>query len=103
MESAGRHEPTFKPGDAVVMGSLGSHKSRSLRAAIRTVCAKPFFFPPYSPDLNPIEQVFAKLKRLLREAEERTVEHTWQRIGQLLQCFAPDESRHIKNAGYASI
>lgn len=96
--------PTLKPGDVVVMDNLGSHKSRCVRAAIRTVGAKLFFLPPYSPDLNPIEQVFAKLKRLLRKAEERTVQHTWQRVGQLLQCFAPQEcAAYIKNAGYASI
>ena len=96
--------PTLKPGDVVVMDNLGSHKSQAVRAAIRAVGAKLFFLPPYSPDLNPIEQVFAKLKTLLRKAEERTVEATWRRIGHLLQCFSPAEcARYIANAGYASI
>jgi transposase len=75
--------PTLKPGDVVIMDNLGSHKSGSVRAAIRAAGAKLFFLPPYSPDLNPIEQAFAKLKPLLRKAEERTVENTGQRIGQL--------------------
>lgn len=92
--------PTLRPGDVVIMDNLGSHKNWSVRAA----GAKLFFLPPYSPDLNPIEQVFAKLKRLLRKAEERSVEHTWRRIGRLLQCFDPHEcAAYIKNAGYASI
>jgi len=96
--------PTLKPGDVVVMDNLGSHKSQAVRAAIRAVGAKLFFLPPYSPDLNPIEQVFAKLKTLLRKAEERTVEAAWRRIGLLLQCFSPAEcARYIANAGYASI
>ena len=66
------------------------------------VGAKLLFLPPYSPDLNPIEQVFAKLKHLLRKAAERTVEATWKRIGSLLDDFTPDECRnYLKNAGYA--
>ncbi len=62
------------------------------------------FLPPYSPDLNPIEQVFAKLKTLLRKAEERTVEAVWRRIGKLLECFSPTEcSNYLTNSGYSSI
>jgi transposase len=77
-------------------------KARPCRV-IRAAGAKLFFLPPYSPDLNPIEQVFAKLKTLLRKAAERTVEATWQRIGALLQCFTPVEcANYIRNAGYAS-
>jgi transposase len=96
--------PTLKPGDVVIMDNLASHKSHSVRAAIRAVGAKLFFLPPYSPDLNPIEQVFAKLKILLRKAEQRTVPDTWQCIGQLLQHFQPQEcAAYIRNAGYASI
>ncbi len=68
--------PTLKPGDLVVMDNLGSHKGNAVRQAIRAAGAKLFFLPPYSPDLNPIEQVFAKLKHLLRNAQERTVEAT---------------------------
>jgi transposase len=96
--------PTLKPGDIVVMDNLGSHKSGAIRSAIRSVGARLFYLPPYSPDLNPIEQVFAKLKGLLRKAEERTMEGVWQRIGGLLGCFAPDEcANYFRNAGYASI
>ncbi len=95
--------PTLKQGDIVIMDNLGSHKGKSVRKAIRAAGAKLFFLPPYSPDLNPIEQVFAKLKTLLRKAEERTVEATWKRIGQLLEAFAPTEcANYLKNAGYAS-
>ena len=65
-------------GDVVVLDNLGSHKSHAVRAAIRAAGAHLLFLPPYSPDLNPIEQVFAKLKTLLRKAAERTVEATWQ-------------------------
>jgi transposase len=74
-----------------------------VRRAIRAADAKPFFLPPYSPDLNRIEEVFAKLKTLLREAAERTVEATWRRIGSLLDHFPPHEcASYLANAGYAS-
>ncbi len=96
--------PTLAPGDIVIMDNLGSHESKAVRRAIRATGAKLLFLPPYSPDLNPIEQVFAKLKTLLRKAAERTVEDTWQRIGQLLDCFTPQEcANYIASAGYASI
>ena len=95
--------PTLKVGDVVVMDNLGSHKGKAIRQAIRGAGAKLFFLPPYSPDLNPIEQVFAKLKTLLRKAAERTVEATWRRIGALLPAFSPDEcANYFANAGYAS-
>ena len=95
--------PTLKPGDIVIMDNLGSHKGKAVRSAIRAAGAKLFFLPPYSPDLNPIEQVFAKLKTLLRKAAERTLEETWKRIGALLDCFPPHEcANYIANAGYAS-
>ena len=85
------------------MDNLGSHKSFRARRAIRDADAKLWFLPPYSPDLNPIEQVFAKLKTLLRKADERTTEATWQRIGQLLDRFSPQECQnYIANSGYAS-
>jgi len=83
--------PTLRPGDIVIIDNLGSHKAKAVRRALRAVGAKLFFLPPYSPDLNPIEQVFAKLKTLLRKAAERTVEATWKRIGTLLQHFTPQE------------
>ena len=76
--------PTLTPGDVVVMDNLSSHKGKAIRAAIRNVGARLLFLPAYSPDLNPIEQVFAKLKHLLRKAAERTRETTWRRIGTLL-------------------
>ena len=94
--------PTLQPGDIVVMDNLGSHKAKAVRRAIRGAGAQLFFLPPYSPDLNPIEQVFAKLKHLLRRAQERTTEDTWRRIGTLLDLFQPQECRnYLVNAGYA--
>jgi transposase len=95
--------PTLQPNDIVVMDNLGSHKRQVIRRLIRAAGAKLFFLPPYSPDLNPIEQVFAKLKTLLRKADERTVEATWRRIGSLLDCFTPAEcANYLKSSGYAS-
>jgi transposase len=95
--------PALHPGDLVVMDNLGSHKGPMIRRAIRAAGAKLFFLPPYSPDLNPIEQVFAKLKHLMRKASERTVEATWKRIGTLLDDFQPHEcAAYLRNAGYAS-
>lgn len=96
--------PTLQPGDIVIMDNLGSHKGRAVREAIRSVGAHRLFLPPYSPDLNPIEQVFAKLKVLLRKAGERTLEATWRRIGTLIERYAPAEcANYIRNCGYASI
>jgi transposase len=96
--------PTLKPGDIVIMDNLGSHKGQAVRRTLRAVGAKLLFLPPYSPDLNPIEQVFAKLKTLLRKADERTVTATWKRIGTLLEAFSPHEcANYLRNSGYASI
>lgn len=95
--------PTLKPADVVIMDNLGSHKRQAIRRAIRAAGAKLFFLPPYSPDLNPIEQVFAKLKTLLRKTDERTSEATWRRIGALLDAFSPAEcASYLRNAGYAA-
>ena len=95
--------PTLTPGDVVVMDNLGSHKGQFVRNAIRPARAHLLFLPPYSPDLNPIEQMFAKLKHMLREAAERTMEATWRRIGALLDHFTPQEcAKYLVNAGYAS-
>jgi transposase len=95
--------PTLQPGDVVVLDNLGSHKSTKVRQLIRAAGAHLLFLPPYSPDLNPIEQVFAKLKALLRKAEERTVEAVWRRIGTLLDRFMPEEcSNYFRNSGYSS-
>ena len=94
--------PTLKPGDVGVMDNLCSHKGKAVRRAIRQAGAHLLFLPPYSPDLNPIEQVFAKLKTLLRKAAERTVEATWRRIGKLLDHFSADEcANYLVNSGYA--
>ena len=96
--------PSLRPGDIVIMDNLGSHKGDAVRAAIRSAGARLFFLPPYSPDLNPIEQVFAKLKHLLRKAGKRTLEATWRRIGSLLSTFTKDECRnYFINAGYGSV
>jgi len=96
--------PALKPGDIVIIDNLGSHKGKAVRRAIRAAGAKLFFLPPYSPDLNPIEQAFAKLKTLLRKSAERTVETTWKRIGAILQTFTAQEcANYFRNAGYASI
>jgi transposase len=96
--------PTLKPGDIVIMDKLGSHKSQAVRRAISQAGARLFFLPPYSPDLNPIEQVFAKLKALIRKAGERTVEATWRRIGSLVTRFTPAEcANYLTKSGYASI
>ncbi|MBS0242709.1 MAG: IS630 family transposase [Proteobacteria bacterium] len=96
--------PTLRPGDIVVMDNLGSHKGRAVRDAIRGAGARLWFLPAYSPDLNPIEQVFAKLKTLLRKAEARTVDAVRDRIGDLLHRFTPEEcANYFRNSGYASI
>ncbi len=96
--------PTLNPGDIVVLDNLGSHKGKCVRTAIRAAGAKLFFLPPYSPDLNPIEQVFAKLKHLMRKAAERNIDDTWKRLGAMLSRFQNDEcGRYLANAGYASI
>jgi transposase len=85
------------------MDNLGSHKGKAIRRAIRAAGAKLLFLPKYSPDLNPIEQAFAKLKALLRKLDARSVEATWKGIGQLLSTFSAEEcANYFKNAGYAS-
>ena len=95
--------PELSLGDVVITDNLGSHKSQAVRQAIRRTGAKLFFLPAYSPDLNPIEQVFAKLKTLLRTAARRTIEATSRQIGQLLDRFTPTEcANYLANAGYAS-
>ncbi len=95
--------PTLRPGDVVIMDNLGSHKGPAVRKAIRQARAHLLFLPPYSPDLNPIEQVFAKLKSQLRKADERSVEAVWRRIGALLDIFSATEcANYIRHAGYAS-
>jgi putative transposase len=93
--------PTLRPGDLAIMDNLGSHKGKAVRRAIRSAGAKLFFLPKYSPDLNPIEQVFAKLKHLLRNAAARTIETVVAAIGKLLDTFTPQEcANYLANAGY---
>ena len=93
--------PTLRPGDIVIMDNLGSHRGRIVRQLIRSAGAKLFFLPKYSPDLNPIEQVFAKLKHLLRKAAARTAEAICAAIGQILGTFSKQEcANYFKNSGY---
>jgi len=93
--------PTLRPGDIVVLDNLGSHRGKAVRQLIRSVGAKLFFLPKYSPDLNPIEQVFAKLKHLIRNAAARTVDAVCVAIGEALQAFTPEEcANYLKNSGY---
>ena len=94
--------PTLRPGDLVIMDNLGSHKGKAVRHAIRAVGAKLIFLPKYSPDLNPIEQVFAKLKHLLRKAAARTIETLTAAVGELLGAFTAEEcDNYFANSGYA--
>ena len=94
----------LQPGDIVVMDNLGSHKSAAVRQMIRAAGARLWFLPPYSPDLNPIEQAFAKIKHWMRMAQKRTIQDTWQHIGNLIATIDPHEcSNYFANAGYASV
>ena len=96
--------PTLAKGDVVILDNLGSHKGKPARNLIRATGAHLLFLPPYSPDLNPIEQVFAKLKTLLRKADPRTIETTWRKVGQLLDLFSAQEcANYLKNSGYVSV
>ena len=96
--------PTLSPGDIVILDNLGSHKGKAARSTIRVAGAHLLFLPPYSPDLNPIEQLFAKLKHLMRREQPRTVEDTWRKVGQLLDLFSPQEcANYLKNSGYAAV
>jgi transposase len=95
--------PALRPGDIVVMDNLAAHKVQGVRSQIEAAGASLLYLPPYSPDLNPIEMAFAKLKALLRGAAERSVEGLWTRIGQLLDAFSPEEcANYLRHAGYAS-
>jgi transposase len=93
--------PILSSGDVIILDNLGSHKGAAARKAIRQAGAHLLLLPPYSPDLNPIEMVFAKLETLLRKAAERTVEATWKKIGSLLNHFTPNECENYRrHAGY---
>ena len=94
--------PALAPGDVVVLDNLPAHKVAGIREAINAVGASILYLPPYSPDLNPIEQMFAKLKALLRKAAARTRDALWDTIGNLLPAFSPAECQnYINNSGYA--
>ena len=96
--------PTLRKGDIVVMDNLGSHKAKATRQAIREVGARLIYLPPYSPDLNPIEQFFAKLKHLLRKAKERSEEAVNDRIGTIIRATSVNECQsYIRNSGYGSV
>jgi transposase len=96
--------PTLSKGEVVILDNLGSHKGKPARNAIRAKGAHLLFLPPYSPDLNPIEQVFAKIKHLIRAAEPRDVEATWRKVGELLDFFSNQEStNYLRNSGYVSV
>ena len=96
--------PTLLQGDIVVLDNLGSHKGKPARAAIRAAGAHLLFLPPYSPDLNPIEQVFAKLKHLMRKARTRAFEDTWRTVGKTLDAFTQNEcENYLTNSGYVSM
>ena len=93
--------PALRPGDIVIMDNLPAHKVAGIREAIEARGAELRYLPPYSPDLNPIEQAFAKLKALLRSAAERTVDNLWITIGRLLDLFPPAECvNYLANSGY---
>ncbi len=93
--------PCLKPGDIVIMDNLSTHKVKGVRQALEAAGAKLLYLPPYSPDLNPIEMVFSKLKALLRKAAERTEDALCERIGKLLETFTPQEcSNYLRHAGY---
>jgi transposase len=93
--------PELSPGDIVIMDNLGSHKGAGVRAAIEAAGASLLYLPPYSPDFNPIENAFAKLKALLRKAAERTVDGLWNAIGCIIDLFTPTEcANYFAAAGY---
>jgi transposase len=95
--------PTLQPGDVVIMDNLGSHRGKLVRRAIRKAGARLLFLPKYSPDLNPIEQVFAKLKHLLRKAQARSYDSLLEVTAKLLDAFSPDEcANYLRNSGYAA-
>ena len=95
--------PALRPGDVVVLDNLGSHKVAGVREAITGAGATLLYLPPYSPDLNPIEKLFSKLKALLRKAATRTVEALWDEIGALLKTLSPQEcANYFSSCGYVN-
>jgi transposase len=95
--------PTLEPGDVVVLDNLACPKRPGVVRAVEAAGGRGLFRPPYSPDLNPIEKAFSKLKALLRRAAERTVEGLWALLGRVLDEFRPEECRHyFRSGGYAT-
>jgi transposase len=93
--------PTLQPGDLVIADNLSSHKVAGVQEAIEAAGAQLVHLPPYSPDLNPIEKLFSKLKALLRKAAKRTVEDLWTEVGMLLDTITPEECRnYFHSSGY---
>ena len=96
--------PDLRPGDIVIMDNLSSHKGPRVRKLIEAASASLLYLPPYSPDFNPIENAFAKLKTLLRKAAERTIGALWDRIGNILDAFTPREcANYFAAAGYDAV
>lgn len=96
--------PTLRPSDIVIMDNLGSHKAAAIHRSINAAGARFWFLAPYSPDPNPIEQVFSKVKHRMRAAQKRTVTDTWRHIGHLVQTISPDEcANYLRNPGCASV
>lgn len=93
--------PTLRPGDIVILDNLGSHKVKGVQTAVEAAGATVRYLPPYSPDLNPIEKLFSKLKSLLRKAAKRTSEALWDEFGKLLQTISADECvNYFASSGY---
>ena len=96
--------PTLRPRDVVVFDNLGSYKGHRARQAVRAAGAHLLFLPPHSPDLNPIEPLFATLKTLFRKADRRTIEEAWREVGSFLDHFKPEEcAAYLRHAGYGAI
>jgi len=93
--------PTLNPGDIVIADNLSSHKVAGVKQTLKAVEATICYLPPYSPDFNPIEKLFAKLKALLKKAAARTIDALWTEVGNLLNCFSEEECRnYFRSCGY---
>lgn len=96
--------PVLNPGDIIIMDNLGSHKSKAVRDMITEAYARLWFLPPYSPDLNPIEQTFSKIKHGMRQAQRRTIEDVWRQVGHITKQVTANEcENYFLNAGYGSV